>query len=116
MPNIYDTDHPSAAIADWEAKSGAFEHGTEGHKGYRCGQCAMLAPTRVSATNHSVDYYQTKQLEWQEKCDVIMAQFDSDVAAHFPKHKAVKCLSCPKTGKLPEKPIPPVERALKQNE
>lgn len=116
MAGIYDTDYPSAAIADWDAKGGQYEHGVDGHTGYKCGACALLSVVRVAATSHSVDYYQTKQLEWQEECDVIMGQFDLDVAAHFPLHKAVNCQECPVTGILPTKPVPPVERALKQRD
>lgn len=116
MSEIYKTEYPNSAIVDWEAKVGILEHGVTGHTGYRCGACALLAPTQVGATTHSVDYYQTKQIEWQEECDEIMGAFDLAVAEHFPKHKAVKCRTCPKPSALPEKPIPPVERALKQVE
>lgn len=115
MSDIYKTDYPPSAIVDWKAKGGGNEHGTTVHQGYKCGQCAAESGNPIAATDHSVDYYQSKQISWQEECDVIMRKFDSDVAAHFPLHKAVNCPDCPMPTILPPKPVPPVERSLKQS-
>lgn len=106
--------YPEPEIVDWEAKSDQHFHGEDGHTGYRCGQCAREAVEQVASTDYSVDYWQTKQIQWQEDCDVIMADFDRRVAQHFPKHKAVKCKTCPKTSPLPEQPNPPIERSMGQ--
>lgn len=117
MVDIYDKDRPSAAIVDWNLLFDRFPHGENGHSGFRCGQCASRGSL---ITDHGIDHWQNKQLEWQEACDVIMAAFDVAVAEHFPYHiPAVasgpnmgtpRCDDCPEKPVLPEKPVQPFER------
>jgi len=90
-------------------------HGSDGvHSGYRCYQCAQQSGSSILLASDSGEYWQNKQLDWQEECDVIQSNFDLEVANHFPLHLAIDCKSCPKTGVMPKKPEPPAERALGQ--
>jgi len=127
MPEIHTTgkvgknDHKQDKIPveiwDFQKKSDGLAHGEEGHNGWRCGQCAQEGKGNVvQVTEHAVDYWQTKQLDWQEQCDMIQVRFDEEVAAHFPDHRAVGCRTCPMTQPMPEKPNPPYERALEKTE
>jgi len=86
-------------------------HGTEGHTGFRCGQCARAANTVVEAYPiHAPDLWQKKQIDWQEECDEVFRAFDDAVAAHFPNHLPMGCVNCPVAPDLPIKPEPPYER------
>ncbi len=89
-------------------------HGEPGHGGYKCSECAQEGKNQVRIHPNTGDYWQTKQIEWQEQCDVIFRQFDDDVAAHFPQHLPRGCENCPEPPELPPKPIVPVERAMQQ--
>lgn len=109
-----DSGYPPTDVVDWRKKSDHHNHGEEGHIGYRCGQCAREATDTIEITLDTVDYWQAKQLDWQEECDRIQVDFDERSAAHWPEHKAVNCQECPKTIPMPVKPNPPIERALKQ--
>jgi len=111
---VITSERPLAAQVDWAKKSDQHNHGEIGHIGYRCGMCAQLSDKTVRITRNSIDYWQTVQIEWQEECDEIMAKFQRDVQTHFPDHQPANCKSCPVQGILPEKPLPPIERALKQ--
>lgn len=116
MNSVYsNSKYAPAAEVDWQKKSDSHNHGEIGHIGYRCGQCAQESAHSVGITENSVDYWQTKQLEWQEECDGIMAKFQQDVQDHFPDHLPVNCQGCPTQDTLPPKPMPAIERALKQN-
>lgn len=111
------TDHtkeyPDPAIVDWEKKN-ASEHGTEGHVGYMCGQCARDGPNPIFASEDTIDLWQDRELVWQEECDMLQNAFDDAVSEHFPVHKPVGCLTCPKTPTMPVKPVRRAERALTQ--
>lgn len=106
--------YPEPEVVDWRLKSDHHNHGEKGHIGYRCGQCAQLSKETVYITRDSVDYWQNLQIDWQEACDIIMSEFQQDVQDHFPDHLPANCQDCPVQGSLPEKPLPPVERSLKQ--
>jgi len=112
MPDIYETEQTPLAIQDFQKKSDGLAHGEEGHNGWRCGLCARESLNQVSANTHGVDYWQDKQLAWQEACDRVMAKFDEDVAEHFPNHQPQGCTNCPVREVLPIKPNPPFERVL----
>lgn len=114
MSDIYETDLIPTEIDDYQKKSAqGAEHGTLGHNGFRCGQCAGLSSdSKITANDHGVDYFQNKQIGWQEECDVIMSQFQTDVADHFPDHLPQNCQTCPVKPDLPPKPMPPIERSL----
>lgn len=115
MSNIYETDRPPPEVVDWEKKHDQADHGAPGHIGFRCGQCAQDSTDHsVAITDHHIDYWQTKQIDWQEACDVVMRAFDQAVEDHFPEHQPQGCQTCPVMGDLPEKPSPPYERALGQ--
>lgn len=90
-------------------------HGQPGHRGVKCYECAQMSGKRTQIAPNSGDYWQTKQIEWQEACDKIFRAFDDSVAAHFPEHVpgAQNC-GCPEKPKLPPKPVQPRERALGQ--
>lgn len=90
-------------------------HGVEGHIGYRCGQCAQQSDVVILLADSGGDYWQNLQLKWQEECDIVQNTFDTAVATHFPDHQPYDCASCPVPGKMPVKPNPPAERAIKQN-
>lgn len=109
--------YPPPHVVDWEKKSDKYNHGELGHIGYRCGKCAIESGNSISLNTHGVDHWQDKQIAWQEECDVIMSQFQTDVAEHFPNHTSSKYCNCPDKPVLPVKPAPPVERSLnKKNE
>lgn len=123
LAELTDADYTGKGIAPSERQSphhyedaAANEpaHGDPGHGGYRCGECAQRSTNQVRIHPNSGDYWQTKQIEWQEACDVIFRQFDDAVAAHFPSHLPQNCPDCPAKPILPEKPIVPSDRALKQ--
>jgi len=88
--------------------------------GYRSSVSAADSVSQCKIQPTTVDYWQDKQLAWQEDCDVVMVQFDRDVADHFPVHQPMDmktgqvCPTCPQRPILPLKPHPPVERALTQ--
>lgn len=86
------------------------EHGLPGHYGLRCLACALASGRDVSIEVDTGDYWQTKQIRWQEECDKIMVAFDKAVGEHFPQHQAANCQTCPVTSPLPPKPEPPWER------
>ncbi len=90
-------------------------HGELGHIGYRCYICAQLSSVMIQAASSGGEYWQNKQLLWQEECDKLQNQFDADVAAHFPDHYPIGCKTCPTTFEMPPKPLPPSERAIAQN-
>lgn len=89
-------------------------HDLDGHTGYRCRQCAEESPGTVLIESSSGDYWQTKQINWQEACDVVFRAFDDAVAAHFPDHEPVNCMTCPAKPVLPPKPQVPIDRVSKQ--
>jgi len=90
-------------------------HGVVGHIGYRCYQCAQLSGVMIQLADNSGEYWQNLQLLWQEECDVVQNTFDDAVATHFPNHQPYNCESCPVPGEMPVKPLPPAERAVRQN-
>lgn len=110
--DIYETKYPPAEIVDWEKKSDAHNHGEIGHIGYRCGQCAQISGKTVGITKNTIDYWQTKQIEWQEECDYLQVQFDQEMSDHLPVHLPQNCQTCPSATPMPPKPLPPIERAL----
>lgn len=86
-------------------------HGTPGHTGFRCKQCAQNSDVVVEAYPlHAPDLWTKKQIEWQEACDEVFREFDDAVAAHFPNHLPAGCVNCPVPPALPIKPEPPYER------
>lgn len=115
MAQIFETDYPSAAIVDWEKKKEKAPHGEPGHNGYRCILCAEQSPSRVAATDHSLDHWQTQQIDWQEQCDKLQIEFDEEVSSHFPEHKPQGCTSCPTPPEYPPKPTRPIDRAASQS-
>lgn len=90
------------------------EHGVDGHIGWRCGICALMNPNAVVISPNSGDFWQNKQIHWQEACDIVFRAYDDAVADHFPVHMPQNCGFCPTKPHLPPKPVPPVERSLKQ--
>ncbi len=91
------------------------DHGFDGHLPYVCGECAKLAPNRSLISPTTGDHWQTLQINWQEQCDIAFRAFDDEVAAHFPEHLPVGCQDCPDKPILPDKPIQPYERSIRQN-
>jgi len=113
-PIFYDgDDRYSAYELDTQLREKA-PHGVEGHLGWRCKECAMLAAVVVFAEPLGPDHWQNKQIAWQEECDVVMVAFDASVAAHFPVHLPQNCNTCPVKPILPPKPVAPVERVTAQ--
>lgn len=110
MVEIYEKERPSAAIVDYEKKRDHYAHGVEGHTGFRCGLCAGDSKVSVQISEHGVDHWQNKQIQWQEECDKIMVAFDVAVSNHFPNHLPANCQECPVSPELPEKPTQPFER------
>lgn len=109
MVEIRYDDRP-ASKSDWTLEDDV-AHGLPGHKGVRCGTCAQHSTTIVRLQPTLADYWQTKQIEWQEACDVVFRAFDDSVAAHFPEHvPGAKNCGCPTKPKLPQKPQMPYER------
>jgi len=104
-------EHQAPHIAAYNAIKDVF-HGVFGHIGYRCRQCAYLSLETNSIAGDSGEYWQNKQIDWQEDCDTIMAEFDQAVMDHFPVHLPVNCQTCPIRGELPAKPMPPIERSM----
>lgn len=100
---------------DWPRAGGEPAHGLEGHTGYRCKECAMGSKNPILVESDSGDYWQTKQIRWQEEVDDLHNQFNAQIEAHFPSHQAIGCSSCPKSPAMPAKPMPPVERAVRQS-
>ncbi len=90
------------------------EHGHEDHTGYRCSACASESQVQVLIHPNTGDYWQSKQISWQEACDVIFRAFDDATAEHFPVHLPVNCKDCPEKPILPIKPVMPSERAVAQ--
>jgi len=110
--NAWDTDHryPNAQV-EWFDYIADLDHGVNGHTGFRCLECSRISGTSMNAVeSDSGDYWQNKQLGWQEECDVLMSGFQVAVAEHFPVHKLIGCPNCPKAPELPVRPNPPVER------
>jgi len=115
-----DAKYAKAAEIDWQHHNANIIHGEEGHRGFRCGRCAALAVVPVLIESTSGDHWQTKQIAWQEECDVVFRAFDDAVAEHLPIHiPAVasgpnagepRCETCPTKPDLPIKPIKPYER------
>ncbi len=103
-PNVYQQDHSNFDP----------EHGAEGHIGVRCSICAGLSPNAVLIESSSGDYWQTKQLNWQEDCDEVHTAFQEATAAHFPEHKPFGCDTCPTKPIMPIKPQRPIDRVDKQ--
>lgn len=113
----------TAQEQDWAIQGGE-AHGLPGHTGHRCYACAYDSEQTVEIHEDSGDYWQSKQIAWQEDCDVVMVEFDKAVATHFPDHLppvAVtdargqvtwdrQCLTCPVVPVMPDKPEPPFER------
>lgn len=114
----------NAQEQDWQAQGSDPEHGLPGHFGYRCFACAYDSVNTVEIHEDSGDFWQSKQIGWQEDCDVLMAGFDRQVADHFPDHLPPtatvdafgevtytrQCRTCPVAPELPAKPDPPWER------
>lgn len=90
------------------------DHGHPDHKGQRCAACAAESKNPVLIHPNSGDYWQTRQINWQEECDLVFRSFDDSVAEHFPLHTGPQCNSCPVKPVLPPKPVPIYERALHQ--
>jgi len=111
---IHPDERPSAYQLGLPANS-EIPHDTEGHIGYRCYQCSQESGTTIRLAANSGEYWQNVQLEWQEKCDDLQNQYDAMVAAHFPIHLPVNCEDCPSPLQMPPKPVPPSERAFRQN-
>ncbi len=109
--NVYETDHkyPNASV-EWWGIVADVPHNVNGHTGWRCVECARDSPEMVGITPNGGDYWQNKQIDWQEDCDVLMAGFQVAVADHFPYHRPFGCVTCPKAPELPAKPNPPIER------
>lgn len=107
---IDETEHLSAYQVDRQHGNINIPHGFPDHTGYRCSQCAMLSDNAIVIEQTSGDHWQSKQIKWQEECDIIFKQFDEDVAAHFPVHLPQNCTTCPQPPQLPVKPIQPFER------
>lgn len=111
------TDHtaeyPEPGVIDFQKKRDV-PHDTEGHIGYRCSQCAQQSRGGVRVTEHGIDYWQNKQIAWQEECDTIMHNHNNAITEHLPEHKPVDCTECPQQPDLPKKPEPATERALTQ--
>lgn len=110
-PRWHKDDRKTAYEIDRAAGNSHIQHGTEGHTGFRCKECADL-----SGVTHSIydfpndDLWQQKQIDWQEQCDAMFRAFDDSVAAHFPTHTGPQCQSCPQTPPMPAKPVRPYER------
>lgn len=111
---IHPDERPTTAQQDWEDGRQVI-HGEDGHTGFRCYECAQVSGVRVMIHPTSGDWWQTKQIEWQEQCDLIHTAFQEAVAAHFPDHQPFNCDSCPEKPVMPPKPIMPVERALQRD-
>lgn len=109
--NVWDTDHryPNAQV-EWYSDIADMDHGINGHTGHRCLECARMSGVMVAVESDSGDYWQNKQLDWQEECDRLIVGFNEKVALHFPKHSPMNCTMCPKAPPMPERPNPPVER------
>lgn len=107
------------------ACDGDSPHGDEDHIGLRCPTCAAESgyyddddnwvSTSVMIESSSGDHWQTKQLQWQEACDVIFRQVDEATLAHFPEHEPQNCKTCPVAPDLPPKPLRPIDRVDKQS-
>lgn len=109
--DVWDTDHkyPNADVEWWTLVEDV-PHNINGHTGWRCLECARDSGTMNAIESDGGDYWQNKQLGWQEACDVLMAGFQVAVADHFPNHRPFGCVTCPEAPELPVKPNPPVER------
>jgi len=106
-----DEEKPTPYEIDLDKGNNPTAHGTPGHTGFRCKQCALSSAVVVeSYPMHTPDLWQKKQLAWQEACDVIFREFDDAVASHFPDHLPAGCTNCPVPPELPVKPLPPYER------
>lgn len=92
-----------------------YEQQCERHPDWRTSTPPTVSGAEVRLTPHQHDYWQDKQMAWQEQVDDKMLQYDASVAAHWPVHLAVGCTGCPKTQTMPIKPSPPFDRALLQN-
>ncbi len=92
MTNIVHSDKLTAYELSVPAQTA---HGTDGHAGYRCYQCAMESGVTVQLADSGGEYWQNKQLDWQEKCDTLQNKFDLDVATHWPNHQPMNCTTCP---------------------
>lgn len=100
-------------------------HGDENHVGHRCSQCAaesgyydendIYIQTGVMIESSSGDHWQTKQLQWQEACDMIFRAVDEATLAHFPEHEPQNCKTCPVPPVMPPKPLRPIDRVDKQS-
>lgn len=107
--------HPDERPTSYELELDDVNHGVDGHIGFRCYQCSQISGTTIRAADNSGEYWQNLQLDWQEKCDELQNQYDRMVAAHFPVHLPVSCPDCPSPLQMPPKPVPPAERAIRQN-
>jgi len=109
--DIYETDHkyPTPAHETFDLQADV-PHNVNGHTGFRCLECARTSNNMISIVQDGGDYWQNKQISWQEECDTVMSMFDERVAEHFPEHLAKNCEICPSKPILPTKPNPPVER------
>jgi len=114
MVKIASDDGKTAYEIDREKGNRITQHGTPGHTGWRCGECARESANTVSIYTHNSTYWIERELEWQEVCDQLQNVFDQNVADHFPVHKPSGCTTCPKTPTMPDKPEAPFERALTQ--
>ncbi len=111
MPMIAETgERPTAYEQELKINRPGTPHGADGHTGFRCGECALESPEVVKAVPSSADYWQDKQIAWQEQIDILMREFDVDMSDHLPNHLPVNCTTCPRPKALPTKPLPPQER------
>jgi len=112
MTNIVRSERPSAFEQELDEIA---DHGLDGHIGVRCYQCAQLSDIMIQLASDGGEYWQNKQLLWQEECDELQNKFDLDVATHWPNHQPIGCTTCPVVYDMPEKPLPPSERAIGHN-
>lgn len=109
--DIWDTDHkyPNAQV-EWYSDIADMDHGINGHTGWRCLECARDGEQMNAVESDGGDYWQNKQIAWQEDCDNLIVGFNEQVADHFPDHRPFGCVNCPVAPLMPAKPNPPIER------
>jgi len=112
---VYDEDRKSAHQIDREHGNRVTEHGEEGHTGWKCIKCAMLAKDVVSAfPEHDDDHWQDTQLKWQEECDILHSAKITHLPNHQPNNTNSRCSvlreECILYKADPTKPIKQFER------
>ncbi len=90
---IYDEDRPSSFELDQRAGNRKTAHGEEGHTGWHCGECAMLAKDNVVSAfpPHDDDHWQDTQLHWQEECDKLHSAKITHLPSHEPNNTSSEC-------------------------